>query len=144
MRRFTGGRRRAHFTVVGIALLGVLVFAVSAALASNGAATSLMRINRDTCGLPSDHKVVGKVKLSLKGHILTGTVDLHGALPGTYDVHVYDANNCGDQIAYGGWFKVDASGQGADSFAEDVTGFKSFYVVVDQGGPLTESDIISF
>jgi hypothetical protein len=141
MTRLTSGKPR--LVVLGAALMA-LAFGVSVGLANSGPSKVKVpvQLKNANCGFPTGKKLIGKATfITDKGDapgVLTVRVKLHGAVPGTYDLLLYDGGNC-NFLAGLDTFKVDGSGDGSACGAIAVTG-QSFFVDAWNRTTLTDND----
>jgi hypothetical protein len=118
MSRFTSGKRRSY-ALLGIALLA-LTFGVTAGVTMSGPGQTKAPILRDSfnkaCpgGFGATKKKIGVLTAIRKKGLATFRGKLHGAVPGTYVMKLYDSN-CAFILKLGE-FDVDGSGDG--NFAE--------------------------
>jgi hypothetical protein len=124
-------RRRTSFVVLLVAFAALGVWA-SYALAGDdkGQVTVNVEKYNDDCGESQGKKVIGTDTFKRSGDTLSVTHRVHGADPGTYDLYLYDAADCG-LIDYLGKYKVDGTGDGSKSNSADVSGTSGQFFTCD-------------
>ena len=96
MTRESSATGAAPFVVLLVAFAALGVWA-SDALAGNdkGQVTVNVENYNDDCGESQGKKVIGTDTFKRSGDTLSVTHRVHGADPGTYDLYLYDAADCG-------------------------------------------------